>query len=212
MSEGERQQGADAMFKWVCLGVAVLFLGAVLWMVNDIRLQVRQSAQLIDSTGETIKADLPAIVERTRQTSEVVSKNLPGVMERVDTTTAVMAELADDIRQLKELAGLSHAARDKGVAAYGTSVLAAIEASGGEIGTKKTIGKGLKSPRPAADWVRGERREVLFLTVLGRSKKELFNAIVKTKLGFNWYIQLPGKDPVKLSDWLRENHEETKKL
>jgi hypothetical protein len=80
------------------------------------------------------------------------------------------------------------------------------------IGVRKTMGKGLKNPVPAAEWVAGERREALFLVVLGRSKKEMLKAIVTTKLGFSWYIQLPGQEPVKLLDWLRENHAQTKEL
>jgi len=66
--------------------------------------------------------------------------------------------------------------------------------------------------RPAADWVRDERREAAFLAVLGKSKKQMLDGIVRTKLGFSWYVQLPGKKPVKLLDWLKENHAETREL
>jgi hypothetical protein len=218
------------MFKWICLGVGALFLAAVVWMINDIRVQLRRSAQTVDSTVQTLNSELPAIVQRSKQTSETVATNLPEVVdkirtvtetvaktlppvvERVDRTTEVMSELAEDVRQLKELAGLTHTPRDKSVTAYATSLLSLVESSGGEIGLKKTVGRGLKDSKAAVDWVRTERREVLFLTLLGRSKKELLNGIVKTKLGFNWYIQIGDKPPVKLLDWLRENHPETKAL
>jgi hypothetical protein len=218
------------MFKWACLAVAVVFLAVVVWMLNDIRLQVRRSAGVIDTTGQTVNAELPAIVERTNSTSEVVSKNLPQVMdrlragtatvsdslprvvERVERTTEVVGELAEDIRQLKELAGMAKGARDKGVVAYAESVLKAIAASGGEIGVRKTVGRGLKNKRPAAEWVEDERREAALMAILGRSKKQMLQAITRTKLGFAWSIELPGQEPVRLLDWLRENHAETKQL
>jgi hypothetical protein len=98
------------------------------------------------------------------------------------------------------------------VVAYAESVLQKIGSSGGVIGVKKNIGKGLKNTRPAAEWVEAERREAALMAVLGRSKKQMLQAIVTTKLGFNWYIQLPGKPPITLLDWLRENHEETKAM
>src|SRR5262249_51165853 len=154
----------------------------------------------------------PDIVQRTHATSEIVTKNLPRVIDRVDRTTEVMVGLAEDVRQLKELAGLTNAPRDKGVTAYASSVLEKIASSGGVVGVRKTMGKGLKNTVPAAEWVAGERREALFLVVLGRSRKEMLKAIVTTKLGFSWYIQLPGQEPVKLLDWLRENHPPTKEL
>src|SRR5436305_8506901 len=109
------------MFKWTCLVVAVVFLSVVLWMINDIRLQVRQSAAVVDRAGRTINNDLPDIVERSRKTSEAIAKNLPevvdkvrtatdtvskslpAVIDRIEKTTEVVAELAVDIRRLKEL-------------------------------------------------------------------------------------------------------------
>jgi hypothetical protein len=200
------------MFKWACLAVAVVFLSGVLWLLNDIRVQVRQSARTIDDAGQTVNAELPLIVQRTRSTSEIVSKSLPEVVKRIDRTTEVVAELAEDIRQLKELAGLKAVPRDKNVVAYAESVLQKIAASGGQIGTKKTVGKGLKNPRPAAEWVEAERREAALMAILGRSRKQMLQAIVTTKLGFHWYIELPGQKPVRLLDWLKENHEETRVL
>lgn len=200
------------MFKWVCLGVGVAFLAAVLWMVNDIRTQVRRSGEVVHRAGEVVNQDLPEIVRRSRETSEVVSGHMPQVVERVDRTTEVMAELTEDVKQLKELAGLGKAPRDKGVVAYAEGVLKFIESSGGEVGTKKTVGTGLKNVRPAAEWAHEERREAVFLAVLGKSKQQMLDGIGKTKLGFSWYIQWPGKKPVRLVDWLRENHAETKAL
>jgi hypothetical protein len=218
------------MFKWICLAVAVVFLSVVGWMINDIRLQVRRSARVVDDAGQTVNKDLPDIVKRSKTTSEVVSKNLPEVVEkvrtstdtvskhlpkvidRVDKTTEVVAGLAEDVRQLKELAGIGKEPRDKTVAAYASSVLKKIAESGGEIGVRRPPLKGLRNKKPAAEWVEGERTEAALMAILGRSKKQMLKAIATTKWGGNWYIELPGQKPVKLLDWLKENHEETKAL
>src|SRR5262249_50059334 len=150
-----------------------------------------QGGQVVDDAGTLINANLPIIVERSRQTSETVSANLPEVVdkvrtatdtvteslprvvERVDKTGERVAELAEDLRQRTELAGLKGEARDKGVVAYADSVLKLIASSGGNIGTKKTVGKGLKNPRPATEWVESARREAALMAVLGRTKKQM---------------------------------------
>src|SRR5262245_46442243 len=154
MSEAHNGSGR---FKWACLVVAVVFLCALLWMLNDIRLHVRQAAEVVQSTGQTVNQHLPTIVERTRGTTETLAKNLPAIVERTNRASAVidrdlpgvlqnagkttetLAGLAEDIRQIKALAGISAGPRDKSVVAYATSVLDAIEKSGGKIGVKKAL-------------------------------------------------------------------------
>jgi ABC-type transporter Mla subunit MlaD len=210
------------MYKWLWLGVAVVSLGAALWMLNDIRLQVRQSSatiqdagltlQSLKTTSKTVNEKLPRIVERTNKTSDVVATQLPRVVERIDSTTETLAELSADVRQLKQLAGLTGKARDEGLTAYANSLLDKIAASGGAIGNKKVVGSGLKNKRPAAEWVVGARREALFQLLLAKSKKEMLDRLAKTALGGHWYIELPGKEPMTLTDWAKENHPESKGL
>lgn len=218
------------MFKWVCLGVAAVFLGLLTWMINDMRLQVRRSAELVTTAGQTINENLPAIVDRSRQTTDLVAKNLPKVLDRVnevtgtvsenlpeivdrvDRTTEVLAELSEDIRQLKELAGISSNKRDENLVTYANGLLRVIEKSGGQIGVKKVVGSGLKNTSSAQEWAVSARKEALFLTLLVKSRKEMLTRLGKTKLGLNWYMELPGKSPVPLIDWLKEHHPETKSL
>jgi hypothetical protein len=211
------------MFKWVCLGVAVVFLGVLGWMLNDIRLQVRHSAGIVETTGrsvhehlpviverslkatELLGRDLPVIVERVQKSTDVVAKDLPEIVERVHRATEVVAELSEDIRQLKELAGVTNTVRDKNLVAYTDSVLTLIENSGGTIGVKKTIGQGLKNTEPAREWVVGARKEALFLTLLVKSKKEMLKRLCRNKFGFAWYIQFGDKEPIPLAEWV-ETH------
>lgn len=218
------------MFKWVCLGVATAFLVVVGWMINDIRLQVRRSAEVVQEAGQNVNEHLPTMVQKSRQTTEMLSNHLPEVVEKVRKAADVLskdlppmvehaaqaaeelAELSADIRQLKELAGVSSTVRDQNLVAYANSVLKKIETSGGVIGVKKNLGHGLKNTRPAAEWAVGGRKEALFLSLLVKSKKEMLTRLATTKLGFSWYMQMPGKEPVRLLDWLKENHPDSQNL
>jgi ABC-type transporter Mla subunit MlaD len=221
----------DASFKWACLGVAVVFLSVIVWMVNDIRLQVRRSAGVVDAAGQSIHEHLPAIVrgsrqaaevlahnlpevvEKTRRTTDALADNLPRIVEQAGKTAEALADLAEDVRQLKELAGLDSKVRDQNLVAYANSVLKKVETSGGTVGKKKTIGHGLKNARPAAEWAVGARKEALLLSLLVGSKKEMLRRLARTAvLGSDWYIQTPGKPAVTLYEWIKENHPESRGL
>jgi hypothetical protein len=199
------------MFKWVCLGVAVVFLTALAWMINDLRLEVRRSAQTVQGVAQSVNEHLPAIVEKSRKSTEVLAEHLPEIVEKTRTTAETLAELAEDIRQLKELAGMSHTPRDQNLVAYANGALNAIESSGGTIGLRKS-GGGLKSPLPAKEWAVGARKEALFLTVVAKSKKELLTRLTKNKFGSSWYIQVGDKEAVPLVEWLQQNHAATREL
>ena len=67
------------MFRWACLVVAVVFLTFLGWVLNDLRLSVRQAAQTIEATGKTANEHLPAILDNAR---------------RISTTMALMATTA----------------------------------------------------------------------------------------------------------------------
>jgi hypothetical protein len=177
------------MFKWLCLAVAVVFLVVLTWMINDVRLQVRESSQLVRKTGETVNEHLPVIVEKTQ------------------TSTETLAELAEDIKQIKDLAGVSSSARDKTLVAFADGILDRIEISGGTIGLKKTFGgSGLTSESPAKEWVVAARKEALLLTFVVKSKKELLKRLADNKFGYPWYIRFEDKPAVTLMEWLKANH------
>lgn len=212
-------------FRWICLAVAVGFLSLGSWMLNDIRLNVARSAEKVKEAGGTINQDLPAIVAKTKQTADVIQQNLPEVVkkvqattetvseslpeivDRVERTTEVLAELADDIRQLKELAGIASTKRDENLIAYTNGAFKVIAGSGGKIGVKKVVGKGLKNQEDAEPWVAGKRKWALYWVLRVKSKKEMLD-----KITGGYYIEFPGKEPRPLADWLREHHAETKEL
>src|SRR5947199_295627 len=196
------------MFKWACLVVAVVFLSVLGWMINDLRVEVRRSSQIVNE-------NLPPIVDKTRKATDTLLENLPEIADRVHTTTATVAELTEDVRQLRELLGLPRGKkRDETLVAYTTSVLDALEKSGGVIGLKKTVGKGLKNPVAANEWVPGARREAFLLTVLGKaqSKQDMLTRLATNWRGSNWYIQVGDRDPMTVLDWLKANHVPTREL
>jgi hypothetical protein len=196
------------MFKWACLGVAVVFLSALGWMLNDLRLEVRRSSQIVYE-------NLPPIMDKTRKATDSLVENLPEIADRVHTTTATVAELTEDIRQMRELLGLPRGKkRDETLVGYATSVLDSLEKSGGVIGLKKTVGKGLKNPVAANEWVPGARREAFLLTLLGKakSKRDMLARLATNWRGSNWYIQVGDREPVTLLDWLKTNHVPTREL
>jgi ABC-type transporter Mla subunit MlaD len=201
------------MFKWACLGVAVVFLSLFAWLLNDIRLQIRRSSGTMRTAAETVNEHLPEIVAKSRATTNTLAKNLPEIVEKAHTTTETLADLAADIRQLKELAGVISPARDKNLVAFADSLLALVESSGGIIGLKKKVfGSGLKSTQPAKEWAVGARKEALLLTVLVRSRKEMLTRLAKNKFGSDWYIQFGDQEPITLLQWIKDHHPDSKDL
>lgn len=201
------------MFKWSCLTVAILFLAGVGWILNDLRIEIRRSIAVIHETGQTVNEQLPPVVEKIRKSADIVSEELPEIVERIRKSTDTLATLSEDIRQLKELVGVSNSARDKNLVAYADNVLDTIEAVQGTVGLKKTFGgSGLKNPLPTKEWVVGARKEALFLTVVAKSKQEFVTRLTENKFGSQWYIQINGQEPVALLDWLKANHAATRDL
>ncbi|HPF38236.1 MAG TPA: hypothetical protein P5081_13390 [Phycisphaerae bacterium] len=166
------------MFRWVCLGVATIATAILLWMVNDVRTELKRS------TG-------------------IVNENLPLIFARTQRTTETLVALSDDIRQIRNLTGATDVVRDKRMAAFADHVLDTIRDSGGEIGLKpRLIGHKLKEVQPVGEWVAGARKEAIWLLVRSRSRAELVDKLCRNIYGSDWYIQFDGKDAVTLAEWL----------
>ncbi len=74
----------------IAAGLAVMLALAIWfgWMLNDLRLELKRSAQ-------TVNRDLPVILANTRKSTET------------------LAEVSSDIKELRNLAGVEDAPRDK---------------------------------------------------------------------------------------------------
>ena len=155
------------------------------WMLNDLRLELKRSAQ-------TVNRDLPVILANTRKSTET------------------LAEVSGDIKELRNLAGVEDAPRDKTLVAYADSVLDLVESQeNAQIGVEKLIGKSLSDPLPAKEWVAGARKEAVWLTFRAKSRAELLDRLTESKFGSDWQIQFSDEPPQPLRAWLAEHHPPT---
>lgn len=179
------------MFRWSCFGLAAIVLGILLWMLNDVRVEVKR-------------------------TSVTVNEHLPHVLANLKTSTDAVAKLAEDFKNLRNLAGVGAAgasARDGSLVAYADSMLDYLETQkGAKIGLDKIVGSGLKDLEPIDDWLRGARKEALLLTFLVKSKKDVLDRLGKNKFGSKFYIAPASGEPMPLIDFVRKNHPDSSNL
>jgi hypothetical protein len=179
------------LFRWSCFGLAAIALGTLLWMLNDVRVEVKR-------------------------TSVTVNEHLPHVLANLKTSTDAIAKLADDFKNLRNLAGIGGAgatARDGSLVAYADSMLDFLEAQkGAKVGLDKVIGPGLKDVEPIDDWLRGARKEALLLTFLVKSKKDILDRLGKNKFGSKFFFIPPAGEPVPMIDFVKKNHPDSSGL
>jgi hypothetical protein len=195
------------MFRWCCFATAVVFGLVMLWMVNDLRLEAKKSVG-------TVNEHLPEIVAKSRQVTETVHTNLPDLVQKSQKTTEMLAALSEDVQQLRNLVGLPAVSRPANLVSYMDGVLDLIEGSGGTIGLqKKVFGEGLKDTLSAKEWVAGVRKgEALWLLARARSRADFLERLCENKYGSAWYIQIDGKEPVLLREWVKANHPPSREL
>ena len=164
-SEGARSRpGLRTAAYAVGLCVALLFA----WLINDLRVQLRR-------------------------TSATVNEKLPSILEKTERSATALAELSEDVRQLRDLAGAT-GSRDATLAAYADAILDRLEASGLSIGTRGKLSGRLDDAQPAKEWVAAARKEALWLTFRAKSRSELLERLTRTKFGSEWHVQSPGPD------------------
>jgi hypothetical protein len=164
---------------WIYHALAIAALLVLIFLLNDLRREFRR-------TGRAVNENLPEILEKTR------------------TSTETLARLSEDIRQLRDLAGVTGTPRDATLARYADELLDAIEAApAARIGVEAIIGSGLKDARPASEWTVDARKEAVYLAFAASSRAELLDRLTKNKFGREWLIQEGEKPPVKLREWLQ---------
>lgn len=145
-----------------------------------------------------------------RRTGQAVHDNLPEILEKTRTSTATLARLSEDIRQLRDLAGVSGTPRDATLAKYADELLDRIESADAKIGVEAIIGSGIKDARSAKEWVADARKEAVYLAFAAATRDELLARLTKTKFGRDWLIQEGDKPAMKLADWLAGNDTTTR--
>lgn len=178
----------NRVFKWSCFALAGVVCGALVYLLYDLRSELKR-------TNATVNAHLPQIVAN------------------VNTATATLAAVSKDVESFRDLAGLVDTPQDRSLVVYADSVLDFLEAQqAGQVGLEKITGKGLKDVVSAAEWARDSRKEALWQTFRASTKKELLERLATNKFGSPWFFTAPGIEPVKLVDFLRLNHPESKVL
>ena len=171
------------MWKWCAFAVATVAVVAFGWMVNDARLEVKE-------TTAEVRRSLPQILKNTERTSET------------------LLAVSEDVRQLRELAGITDKPRDRTLAPYADSMLDFVAASEAQIGLMpKLFGSKLKEVVPADEWVVGARKEAIWLAFRARSRREMLYKLTVNIYGSDWYIQFGDDEPIKLRDWLLAEHD-----
>src|SRR5262249_28349888 len=148
------------VYKWICLGVAVVALAAFGWMLNDLRLEVKGLGAKADriltqaegvttqldshlphllkqseTAATNINSHLPKILANTEQASVTINTGLPRLIATSEVAVDNLADLSDSFKQYKGLMGVVHVAtQNKGLFSYGSSILSLISGTGASIG------------------------------------------------------------------------------
>jgi hypothetical protein len=175
-------------FKWCGLGLATIACGMLIYLLNDMRLELRR-------------------------TNAIVNQHLPQIVANVNTATATLANVSKDIESFRDLAGFANVPTDRSLVTYADSLLDFLEAQpGAQVGVTKLVGSGITDLVPAAAWVRAARKEALWLSIRASTKAELLDRISKTKFGSNWMFVGSGMPAMTLAEFLRSNHPDSKGL
>jgi hypothetical protein len=174
------------LFKWSCFGLAAVVCAVLLYLLNDMRTEIRR-------------------------TNDTVNAHLPQILANVNTATQTLAAVSKDINAFRDLAGLVDTPQDRSLVVYADSILDFLERQpSGQIGLTKIVGKGLKDIISSGEWARDARKEALWLTFRASTKKELLERMGKNKFGSDWYFTAPGIEPVTLIEFLKLNHPESR--
>jgi hypothetical protein len=226
-----------SVFKWACLLVAVVALAAFGWILNDVRLQVRDLAEKADSQLTEIKrltekADkqlpriltqteavtgqldrhLPRLLTQTEKASDTINTHLPTLLTHSEVAVDDLADLSDSFKQYKGLMGVVHvASQNKGMLSYGLSILSLLGGHDATIGVKKPGSKQeLRRAVPAKQWASAAQKDAQFLSMVSTSKADVLHGLARTKSASPLYIQVEKQAPRLLADWLKETHPESK--
>jgi hypothetical protein len=80
------------VFKWACLLVAVVFLGFLGWVLNDMRLSVRQASDTIQETGRMANKHLPGLLDNASKISNTMQEDLPRIRLSVRRASETIQE------------------------------------------------------------------------------------------------------------------------
>jgi len=179
----------NGAFRWICLAVGTLTALVLIWAAISVRAQF----------------------------AEIAENSKKG--------TATLVQVADDLRDLRDLAGISNNGSNASFSRYARHVIELvakekgahlIPADGGRISQALNIAKevisGKEEPLSLDKWTVRARRHALWLVFTCESRKEILDGLCQTGVGQQWMIQIPGKEPLPLIDWVKQHDPESQKL
>jgi hypothetical protein len=95
------------IFPWACLVSGSLIAAVLLWLVNDVRVSVKENIRTLND-------------------------NLPEILSNTKRSTATLAVLSEDIKNVRDLAGVANGGRDRSLVSYADGLLDTVEQSGGK--------------------------------------------------------------------------------
>jgi hypothetical protein len=197
-------------FKWVCLFFAVLAAGGLGWLLYDLDGELKQTARAV----REFRADLQGLTQTAREvgdeigrTTRTLNKDLPGIVENTRATAEAVARITEEMNQFRKLVGGSDRPAEEGLPVYANSLLEFIQASGGKVGLRNPLGRGLVLEQPADRWVMFARSQALALVFIARNRADYLNT-----LAGSYYIQVGDEAAKPLKEWLRANHPLSKEL
>ncbi len=168
---------------------------------------VQKGTTFVDMANE--KA--PQVMEHVTGVTSKFYEASDQIVQDVRTTTAAASSASEQFTLISQLLGGAVKEGDPGDIAYAVSVLDLIDKTDAKIGTKR-FGK-IRSALSGTDWVASQRNESAALVMFRHvSKKVYLKEICATWVGTSYYIKVDDSKPIKLVDWLKANHPETKSL
>ena len=134
-------------------------------------------------------------------------------LEKVKVSAEIAADVSQDVKALRKLAGIGGAAGDTRLTDYANEVMDLIDsAPTANIGVLKNGDNKLKDPVPLKEWSRGARKEAVLLVLRAKSEADILRGLCRSKWGSNFGIQVGNEPPVTLEQWLKDRHAPSKDL
>ncbi len=208
-SEASRQPQQNDRFKWACLGSAIIFACILMWMIADFKNKMVIALRNAENT-----------VSQVRFSVDKVNHRMPSMLSEIHTTSRTLKGLADDVELIKEVAGVGEEAKDRGIrslAVYVREVQDLLqqksEDSNATVLIEEVVGSDLKEVDTLKAFLVGVNKEMLVILTLSNSNEETLYRICHSGIRRKpYYIQLENEDPIKLEDYIRQHHPESREL
>ncbi|MCA9136266.1 MAG: hypothetical protein KDB00_05895 [Planctomycetales bacterium] len=196
------------MFKWACLTTAIVFGLVVLYMIHDLKRDVTGSLQSAQQA-----------VSKANVALETVNDKLPTIVDEVKKGTETLSGVAEDVKLLKSVAGISQNDRGlRGIANYVDEIQRALgdetEGKDATIKVEAVIGSSLKDVESAREFLVGLNKEAIYILAVAKSKEEALWRVCHGGLPRRapYYIAFPNEEPVLLDTFIKQIHPESANL